>query len=180
MRHKHRSLLVVCVMAILASGSSAARAQDLVATLEAEFLERFTRFIEWPSSSTVGDATVPFIIGVVDRQEVLDALERVAAKSSVKGKTLELRSVTSPGQVAACNVVFVGAVGQDRFRDIVAAVGSRPILVVSDSHGYAKRGSMINFITDGEFVRFELNPQAAEANGLRFAPELLALGQVVD
>jgi len=178
--HKHRFLLVVCLLVILASSGPAARAQDLVSTLEAEFLERFTRFIEWPSSSTVGDATVPFVIGVVDRGEVLEALERVAAKSKVKGKSLDVRAVASPGQAVTCNVVFVGAVGQDRFREIVAAVGNRPILVVSDSRGFAKRGSMINFITDGEFVQFELNPTAAEANGLRFAPELLALGQVVD
>jgi hypothetical protein len=169
--------LVVVVVAAVAPPASA---QDLVATLESEFLERFTRFIEWPSGSSVSDASTPFVICVRDREAVFDALGRIAAKSKVKGKRLEVRRIDTPDQAPACNVVFVGPGSPDAFRAIVDTVARKPVLVVSDSRGYAKRGSMINFVTDGEFVRFEVNPSAAEASGLRFAPELLALGEVVN
>lgn len=168
--------MVVALVAV----APPAHAQDLVATLESEFLERFTRFIEWPSSSSVADASTPFTICVREREAVFDALGRIALKSKVKGKRLEVRRIDGPDQASTCNVVFVGPGSQDAFRAIVDSVARKPVLVVSDSRGYAKRGSMINFVTDGEFVRFEVNPSAAEASGLRFAPELLALGEVVN
>ncbi len=171
---------MICVLVVLVAVAPSAQAQDIVATLESEFLERFTRFIEWPSGSSVGDPSAPFVICVTDREAVFDALGRIAAKSKVKGKQLEVRKIGTPGQALTCNVVFVGPGNQDKFRSIVDAVARRPVLVVSDSRGYAKKGAMINFVTKGEFVRFEVNPSAAEASGLRFAPELLALGEVVN
>lgn len=171
---------LICAIVVLVSVVPALTAEDLLPTLEAQFLERFTRFIEWPANSTVADPSTPFIIGVFGHDEVMVALGRIAATSSIKGKTVELRTIEMPRQALACNIVFVGSPNKERFKEIVSVVAGRPILVVSDSRGFARRGSMINFITDGEFIRFEVNPEAAEANGLRFAPELLALGQVID
>ncbi len=77
---------MVCMVVVVAAAAPPAEAQDIVATLESEFLERFTRFIEWPSSSSVGDASAPFSICVADRRAVYDALGRIAQKSKVKGK----------------------------------------------------------------------------------------------
>jgi hypothetical protein len=173
-------LFTVCMVVGWTCAVPVASAQDIVATLESEFLERFTRFIEWPSDSSVADASAPFVICVADRKPVVDALGRIAEKSKIKGKRLEVREINSANRTSACNVVFVGPGDQNEFLSIVDAVARKPVLVVSDSRGYAKKGSMINFVTKGEFVRFEVNPRAAETSGLKFAPELLALGEVVD
>jgi hypothetical protein len=176
--NSRRFLFLTCLAVVALAGP--VEAQDLVATLEAEFLERFTRFIEWPAGSPVNDSAAPFVIGVADRPAVVEALERIGATKKVKGKKLEVRSITTVGQALGCNVVFIGPGDRDRFREHVAALAGRPVLVVADSPGYARQGAMINFLTEGEFVRFEVNQRAAEANGLRLAAELLALGEVVD
>jgi hypothetical protein len=177
----NRGLRVWLVVVVVATALVVtATAQELVTKLEAEFLERFTRFIEWPASSSVSDPASPFVIGVVNHPQILDSLNQMAATTSFKGKRLEVRRIESVNQALSCNVVFVGPGDRDRFREIVAGVAGRPVLVVSDSSGYGRQGSMINFLTEGEFVRFEVNRNAAEANGLRFAPELLALGEAVD
>lgn len=170
---------LICVIVALMLVAPVGVADDLVATLEAQFLERFTRFIEWPSNSTVADPSIPFVIGVFSHDDIMVALGKIAASTTVKGKTLELRTIETPMQSLGCNVVFVGPGSHERLKEIIGVVAGRPILVVSDSRGFARRGSMINFIIDGEFVRFEVNPKAAEANGLRFAPELLSLGETV-
>jgi hypothetical protein len=175
-----RLIPFVLVLVLAAAAVAPPAAEDLVATLEAEFLERFTRFIEWPSDSPVADAEKPFVIGVANRPEIRDALTRIAATTRVKGKTLVVRRLDAGTGAAACDVVFVGPDNSELLRKIVADVRGKPILVVADSRGYAKQGAMINFLTEGEFVRFEVNPKAAEAAGLRFASELLALGEVVD
>ncbi|MCU0304087.1 MAG: YfiR family protein [Thermoanaerobaculales bacterium] len=171
---------LIMVWLVVVALAPVVAAQDLVATLEAEFLERFTRFIEWPASSSVNDPAVPFVIGVADHPAVVDALERIAASKKVKGKRLEVRSLTTTGQALGCNVVFVGPGNRERFGEFVSALSGRPILLVADSPGYGRQGAMINFLTEGEFVRFEVNKRAAEANGLRLAAELLALGEAVN
>jgi hypothetical protein len=39
---------------------------------------------------------------------------------------------------------------------------------------------MINFYLDGKKVRFELNPEAAQHQGLKLSSQLLSLGKIVE
>ena len=51
---------------------------------------------------------------------------------------------------------------------------------MGNAKGLAKRGVMISFIPEDNFVRFEINPGAASRAGLTMADSLLALGEVVE
>jgi hypothetical protein len=61
----------------------------------------------------------------------------------------------------------------------VSRLGGAPVLVVSDEAHFASRGGMIGFFRDADRVRFEVNPAAAEAAGLRISSRLLGLAKVV-
>jgi len=176
--HPRRLRRAAAILAILA-GSGAIAAKGLVAAVEAQFIERFTRFIEWPASSTVSDASVPFTIGVLGSHEVTGALQELSASTRIKGKPLRVLKLGDVTGISSCQAVFISASYRDQLGEIAAAVRGRPILTVADTPGFGARGVMINFFQEGDFIRFELNAKAAEASKLRLAPELVQLGKLV-
>jgi hypothetical protein len=50
---------------------------------------------------------------------------------------------------------------------------------VSEIDGFAQRGGNINFFLAGTKVRFEINPGAAQSDGLKISSQLLSLGKIV-
>lgn len=171
-------LLCTTVLMVLLPGLAAG--QEFEAELKAEFLERFTRFIAWPDSSTVGDKSVPFVIGVVGDDAMQGALENLAGRASIKGKTVQVRRVDDLSGISACQIVFIAGSQRGRLSEVLGAVRGKPILTVGDSEGYGRRGVMINFFRDGEFIRFELNKSSAENAGMQLANDLLGLAKVVN
>lgn len=63
--------------------------------------------------------------------------------------------------------------------EILAELAGAPVLTVSEIEGFGRRGGIINFYLEENRVRFEINPRAAEAGGLRISSELLSLGKIV-
>jgi len=53
------------------------------------------------------------------------------------------------------------------------------MLVVTDSPGALKRGSMINFVLSDGHLRFEISLAAADRAGLSLSSRLLAVAQAV-
>jgi hypothetical protein len=154
-------------------------ADNMVTELQAEFIGRFPQFIEWPSDSSVTDSSAPFVIGVYGDSDVLTALERITGKTRILGKQVEARRITSLSAVDSCQIVFVARSQRDQLSAILGRTRGKPILTVSDTAGFGKQGVIINFTVDGASLKFEINQSAADANGLRLAPKLLALGQVI-
>jgi hypothetical protein len=154
-------------------------ADSMVSELQAEFIGRFPQFIEWPSNSSVTDSSAPFVIGVYGDSDILTALERITGKTRILGKQVEARRITSLSAVDSCQIVFVARSQHEQLSAILGRTRGKPILTVSDTAGFGKRGVIINFTVDGASLKFEINQSAADANGLRLAPKLLALGTVI-
>jgi len=54
-----------------------------------------------------------------------------------------------------------------------------PVLTISETAGFAKRGGMINFTLQDSKVRFEANVDAAKQAGLNISSRLLSLASIV-
>jgi hypothetical protein len=166
-------VLALIVGVAVARGEQAAEYQ-----VKAEFLERFTRFIDWPSG---GEGHGNFLIGVIgDNPFNNDYLEQIAKNRRIKGRHVEIRRLTEPAQAEGCQIVFICASERDRLRRILSHTESKPILTIGDTAGFAAAGVLINFYTSGETVRFEMNETAIERSGLKVSSRLLKLARLVD
>jgi YfiR/HmsC-like len=163
-------------VATLAGAGASAGTEAPEYEVKAEFLERFTRFIDWPLE---GDEK-PFTIGVIGRNPFGAYLDRVVASHKIKGRQPEIRYVDDLTQIDRCQVLFIAASERDRLPKILARTGSRPILTVSDSAGFASAGVLINFYTAAETVRFEINEAAVEKSGLKVSAQLLKLARLIE
>lgn len=176
------------LMALLATGVWAARLSaqqeyiDREPQIKAAYLYNFGKYVEWPAETkAIGSAQGPdFVIGILGDSRVKEALVTLAKSKKLNGRRIVYHRITGDKSYRPCDILFVPA-GQDAAT--VAAVlkksAGAPTLVVGEEESFARRGGMINFFVEGNNVKFEINPRAAERAGLKISSKLLSLGRIV-
>jgi len=165
----------VCAPALLrAQAEPAAREYQI----KAVFLFNFVQFVEWPPAAFTS-ASAPIRIGVLGDNPFHSALDE-----AVRGETVRERKVTVHysrrlEELEGCHVLFVCASEKDRVGEILAGVDARAVLTVGETPDFARRGGVVNFYSDGNKVRFEINPQVGQRHGLRLSSQLLSLARIV-
>jgi hypothetical protein len=144
------------------------------AELKAEFVERFTRFVDW------GDALPErFQICVFGDSPITAHLEAIARKRKIKQRRATVRVVDEVEHVERCQVLVIPAVGKKTLAAVLGRTDGLPVLTVADQAGAAHAGAIINFYRDGSHVKFEINTDAAADSGLKVRAKLLRLARVV-
>lgn len=153
--------------------------QDRGYQIKAEFLERFTRFIEWPSEPRDNPASTQFTICIIGKDPFGRYLTELAAAVKIQNKQIVLQNIHSSREIRTCNLLFIGKSEKSKLSEILIYTQSKPILTVSDSPGFGERGVLINFYESDGYIRFEINRAAADKSGLRFSSRLLKLGRPI-
>ena len=90
-----------------------------------------------------------------------------------------IKRISKPQDAVACRILFINSTEETHLREILAAVDQVGVLTVSDMPDFSRRGGMIQFVLDGEKVRFEVNLTSAESSGLTLSSELLKVAATV-
>lgn len=154
-----------------------ARAQDSGPSqyrLKAAFLYNFVKFVQWPTNAYAGPAA-PTVIGVLGENAIGEDLETILHDKVINQHPLQFKKLDSPADATNCHVLFISASERRRFPEILAALGERSILTVSESDRFLQDGGMINFIIVDRRVRFQINDQPARKAGLIISSDLLNL-----
>lgn len=144
--------------------------------LKAEFMERFTRFVEWPDDPS--RASAPFAVCTTGANPFGNHLEELAARRRIRNRPVSVRAVREPEEIRKCDMLFIAATRKE-LPAVLSVVGNRPILTVSDTPGFGQHGVMINFYEQGGHLRFEVNSEAAERGRLKLKSKLLKLARIV-
>lgn len=178
-----------CVAALLAAlvwGPSNLHTQTAKPTeyqVKAAYLANFSKFIEWQQGASMppngaGQADEPFAICVLGRDPFGPALDAALAGESVGRHPLVPRRVTNAREAAGCREVFIAEDDRELRKDL-AALDKSAVLTVGDQPEFLKRGGMIQFVLEGNRVRFEVNLTAAKKAGLNLSSELLKVASAV-
>lgn len=155
-------------------------AQDFEYKVKAEFLERFTRFIEWPDDSPINNADKSFCICVTGKSPFGSYLNEMASQAKIKGKAVEIHQIENLStELPKCQILFIARSEKDRLGEILKLTQDKPILTVGDTNGFAEDGVLVNFFTSGSYIRFEVNIDRAEKSKLKFSSRLLKLAKLV-
>jgi hypothetical protein len=147
--------------------------------VKAEFIERFTRFIDWPGSA-FASSTAPFVVCAWGQNSLTSQLERVVNRGPIKARPVRLLYVESRDKLQPCHILYVASSDRAVIRGIVVSTRGKPTLSVGDQPGLAEEGLVINlFVDEKGFVRFEVNLEAARLSGLKISAKLLRLARLV-
>lgn len=107
------------------------------------------------------------------------SLEETLQGETSHGTTFAIKRADHVEALTNCHVVFISKSEKVRVDEVLRVLRSRPILTVSELEGFALRGGALNFFRDQGHIRFEVNREAAESQGLKLSSELLRLGKIV-
>ncbi len=155
-------------------------AQDIEYRIKAGFLEKFTRFVDWPAEFADTDSSSPFIIAVIGDNPFGTLLEDLYRGRKMKERSVEIRYLHGMEDVGDVNLLFISRSEQNNLEKILARTGSRPVLTVSDSKGFCERGVLINLYKSEGYIRFEINYAAVMKSGLHFSSRLLKLARIIN
>ena len=168
-----RTCLALAVFMAAQAAAPTAHAQPGDRVVKAAFLPRFARYVTWPPAAAP-KAGEPFVLCVIGDDRFGRLLDDAARKQSIDGKSIVVRRLQSADSAAACHVAFVQGTKLQPVGQLLAAVGRRPVLTVTDASNGGQRGIIHFAIVKGR-VRFFIDQNAAQERGLNISSRLLAL-----
>jgi len=163
--------VTVSVGAWLLSGAALAAPTDTA--VKAAFLPRFARYVTWPPAAAPR-GTDPFVLCVIGGDPFGALLDDAARSQSVDGRRIVVRRIDSAAAAENCQIAFIQGNKVQSPGQLLAALGRRPVLTVTDASGGSQRG-IIHFVIVGGRVRFFIDQSSATRHGLTVSSRLLAL-----
>ncbi len=174
-----RLKVVAAVYALLAAANLCAQqSRPSEYQVKAVYLYNFGRFISWPANSK-GAKGESFTFCVLGRDPFGPSLDATLAGQTINGKDTAVKRVSKPEDALGCRILFISSSEKKGLKDILSALDQANVLTVSDIPDFSRRGGMIQFVLEGDKVRFEVNLTAAENAGLVLSSELLKVASAV-
>ena len=175
---RNRRTLSTLLIFVLASGISTGQVgQQLRATeaqVKAAYLFNFGKYVSWPQFPNEH-----FSICVLGRDPFGSALDEIVGGERIAAKLAEVRRIRSFHDASSCQMLFIATSEDAQVQSVLAELANVPVLLVSDLPGFVERGGMIQFVTEGNRVRFLVNLKAAQRVGLTLSSELLKVAKSV-
>lgn len=140
-------------------------------SVKAAYIYRFTGYVDWPENTVAGH---PFVIAVYGDPGLAAALKRLLPGHPINKQPAEVHEVSRIQDLAGAQMLYVGP-GHADFLRAVAEHQGRPMLIVSDDEQGLDLGSVFNFVTVDNRVRFEVSLTAADRVGVKISSELLSV-----
>jgi hypothetical protein len=144
--------------------------------VKAAYLANFPKFVEWPVRVAKSES---FNICVLGQDPFGAALDAAVGGETIDRVPITARRISRPQDALDCHVLFISSSEDSRWKEILAALKTVSILTVSDMREFARRGGIVQFIRDGNRVRFEVNLAATGPPGLKLSSALLKLAVAV-
>lgn len=168
-----RGLLATFLVAIVPVWSGNIKATTLPENDVAAFIVNVARYTSWPKAAPLESLTVCYAHGGAEPA----AASISASDWIVKGMPVHWLRISSPQQVAGCNIVWVNADAHPAPRAWIAAIADQPILTLSNYADFTADGGIIGAYRVGPDWRFEVNLEALQRSRINIAAVALRLSQ---
>ncbi len=166
---------VILVSVLLTSPPIAAQeAQPSEYQIKAAFIFNFAKFVEWPATA-FAEATSPLCIGVIGENPFGTDLERFVRDKRINDHPLTMRECRTLEEAKKCHIVFISSSEKKRLQEILKALQGANVLTVSETEGFTENGGIVNFVSEGKKIRFQINDGSAKSAGLKISSKLLSL-----
>ncbi len=156
------------------AGLAAAEAPPTEYQLKAAFLFNFAKFVDWPTEAFSARDS-PLVIGVLGENPFGQGLEETIRNKSVGGHPLSVKATNSLAEARKCHILYISPSETGRLHQVLDSVRDSNVLTVGETEQFLDSGGIINFVIQGQKIRFEINAGAAKRAGLKVSSKLLSL-----
>ncbi len=171
-----RLILVLALATTTEPVLDAQQVRPTEAQLKAAFLFNFGKYVTWPAFTSEN-----FSICVLGQDPFGSTLDAIVSGETLGGKPATVRRIRAAQEASSCQIVFISSSEEAHLQPTLAILArSGNALTVSDLPDFVQQGGMIQFVEEGNRVRFVVNLAAARRAGLVVSSELLKVAKVVD
>lgn len=174
--------------------------------MKSAFIFNFIKFVEWPdpnaaqSQTASQSETKPLVIGIVGQNPFDKAFDAVAEKK-IKNRPIKIVQIDGISQfleknpqsggieayqkanrdaICGCQLLFICRSEKNSITELMAMLGDKPVLTVSDNDNFVQAGGMIGFVMENNKIRFDIHLGIAESKKLKISSQLLNLARYVE
>jgi hypothetical protein len=169
------ALIIGC---LFAQQTAAQQSKPSEYQVKAAYVYNFGKFVKWPASAAANRSGA-FTICVLGEDPFGTVLQSTLAGESIGGKPVAVKRVNTPQDATSCHILFLSTAQETKLKEVLGSLGQASVLTVSDIPEFSQRGGMIQFVLQGDRVRFEINRANAEDDGLFLTSDLLKVAVMV-
>ncbi len=171
---------VLCLILLAHPGdqSAAARTRQNLESVKSAFLINFTRYTEWPASTWNDVEEKTLSIGIMGDEKLFTTL--LGLHGQREGRyILDIRRIDNPSDTTELHVLFLAGNDRELWLAVRTAIGEHSILTIGEMNGFLDTNGVINFVTEDNRFRFDVNLVQARHVGLKVSSRLLRLARKV-
>jgi hypothetical protein len=146
--------------------------------VKAAYLYNFAKFVEWPSG-IFRNPDDPAVICVVGDERTSDVLKQAVSGKKANGRPVEARRPHSSADFKSCQILFIGFSDKTRIAETLNGLRGSSVLTVGQDGAFIRLGGMINLARNNKMIELEIDPEAANAAGLKISSRLLVVARLV-
>jgi len=146
--------------------------------MKAAYMERITRFIDWPESRTINDSTV-FTIGIFGDNNFYSVLKASLNDKTIKSKEVEIIKLVKPIKVELCDICYISGITETDIELLVSEANRKGVLLMTEKKGFGEKGVHLNFYLEDNKLKFEINRSSLEAGNFKASSLLLNSSKVL-
>lgn len=142
--------------------------------IKAASLYKFLSYVEWPPTA-FSRADSPYVIGVISADVIEDDLLKIIANRNLNNRSLIIKKLNANDPLTGIHVLFIGQGEKAAQAQLLKQAQQQSILIVTETRDALAQGSMINFVTTDNRVRFEVALDTAEKAALKLSSRMLSV-----
>ena len=139
------------------------------------FLYQFTKFVEWPDTRVDSPDFGICFLGDNSFEDILHQLDN----EPVGERAVKTHISEDISQLTSCQILFISKSQKARLDRILEELQEKSVLTVGETQGFLEKGGIINFVKEGNKIRFNINQKQAEQAGIKISSKLLSVASKV-
>ncbi len=152
--------------------------QDREYLIKAAFIEKITRFIDWPEKTEKQEDII--VIGILSKTpEIVNTFQFYFKDQLIHNKSVKIEKIENINTNKNLDLLFVSSDYKGDIEKIAENLSGTKVLIITEKKGYSRQGAHINLVEEYNRIRFEINPEKLNNSGFYVSSKLYAYGEVV-
>jgi hypothetical protein len=154
--------------------------QQTEVMMKAVAFEKISLFIDWPVISAGNYVSSNFVITVLGQNIFGTTLDELYKDKRIKDRKVTVNYLTPNQNPGKCDILFVSKMKIGDLKKVLTYIKGMPVLIVSDTEGFAEAGCFVNMYEFENKLRFEINQKAMQDAGFKIDYRLLRVSKVLN